>query len=342
MLSIKRTLSALLCAVFLSASITAISGLLGTPEAFKRGEVYSGGWDDTDRSAIRRKLADTDLIWEVPEWVDAGKGQTRLLYKDYKKITGKDYEPRAQGNAPSCVGQAVAAAVDFLCHIEIRAGDPERRPPGPAEAGCIYGLSRQEIGELGPKAGGGSHNLWACQAIRQYGVIARLNYPFLGHDLRRPSAERAVKFGALGLPNGLEMIARIHPIQDYISVDSYEECRDCIYMGSPVVVGSSQGFGGGRLTRDSEGFLNPPNRLFFPSVWNHSMCIIAVSDEGRKGCLILNSWGSNWVNGPQRYGDEPEGSFWVDWEIIQKMVSQGDSFAIRGFEGYPSYRLWRP
>jgi hypothetical protein len=138
------------------------------------------------------------------------------------------------------------------------------------------------------------------------------------------------------------MIARLHPVKDYISVDSYEECRDCIYMGSPVVVGSSQGFGEGRLTRDEDGFLNPPRRVLFPSVWNHAMVIIAVSDEGRRGALILNSWGSNWVNGPMRYGDEPEGSFWVDWEIIDRMVKQGDSFALRGFKGYPHYRLWRP
>jgi len=72
------------------------------------------------------------------------------------------------------------------------------------------------------------------------------------------------------------------------------------------------------------------------------MCIIGVCDEGRKGCLIMNSWGSNWVNGPKRFGDEPEGSFWVDWDIIEKMVAQGDSFAFRGFQGYPHYKLWKP
>jgi len=342
MRSIKRILSGFLCCVFVSAHITAVTGLVGAPEAFKRGEVYSGGWEDRGNNADRRKSRDSNLIWSVEEWDNVGEGQTRLLYKDYKKVTGKTYVPRNQGKAPSCVGQAVAAAVDFLAHVEIRAGDPERRPPAPAAAGCIYGLSRVEIGGLGLKAGGGSHTIWACQAIQQYGVIARLNYPFLGHDLRQPSSERAIEFGATGLPTGLEMIAKIHPVKDYISVDSYEEARDCIYMGCPIAVGSSQGFGEGRLTRDSDGFLNPPRRLLFPSTWNHCMTVIGVCDEGRKGVLILNSWGSSWVNGPYRFGDEPQGCFWVDADIFDKMCKQGDCFALRGFSGYPNYRLWRP
>ncbi len=337
MLHLKQGIVGILCGVFISIHIAVVSGLIGYPEVFRRADTYRGGWTEDDGEDFR--LSDSNLIWSVPEWVDVGKGQTRLLYKDYEKVTGRSYRPRVQGPAPSCVGQAVAAAVDFLAHVEIRAGDPERVPPAPAAAGVIYGLSRIEIGGLSRKAGGGSHNLWAVQAIQQYGVVARLNYPFLGQDLRKPSAKRAIYFGRRGIPLGLEMIAKIHPIKDYIAIDSYEECRDAIYMGFPVVVGSSQGFGEKRLTRDKDGFLSPPRRVFFPSVWNHSQAIIGVCDEDRRGCLILNSWGSNWVNGPKRFGSEPEGSYWVDWDIIDRMVKHKDAFAIRGFQGYADYRL---
>ena len=336
MLHCKRVLSGLLCGLFTTVHIIAVSGLLGAPDAFKRTEAYQGGWEKYDR-----RESDPDLVWSVPEWEGVGEGQTRLLYKDYEYVHGRSYKPRNQGRAPSCVGQATAAAVDFLAAVEIRAGEPERKPPAPAAACVIYGLSRVEIGGLDKTAMGGSHNLWAAQAIKEYGVVARLNYALLGYDLREPSIEYCIKFGSSGVPTGLEKIARLHPVRDYVAIDTYAECRDAIYMGCPVTVGSSQGFGEGKLTRDRDGFLVPPRRRWWPSVWNHSMVIVGVCDEGRKGCLILNSWGSNWVNGPQRFGDEPEGSFWVDWEVIEKMVGQGDSFAFRGFKGYPNYRLWR-
>jgi len=338
MLRCKKIASGLLCIAFMVTHMLAVGGLSG----FKlKSETYQGGWEQRQRK-IDHRVNDPALVWSVPEWDGVGEGQTRLLYLDYEHVFGQKYKPRNQGQAPSCVGQAAAAAIDFLAAVEIRAGEPERRPPAPAAACVIYGLSRIEIGGLDINAGGGSNNIWAAQALKQYGVVARLNYALLGYDLREPSPERAVQFGAAGIPTGLEKIARLHPVRDYISIDSYEECRDALYMGCPVIVGSSQGFGEGRLTRDKDGFLVPPRRRFWPSVWNHSMCIIGVSDEGRKGCLIINSWGSTWVNGPQRFGNEPEGSFWVDWEIIDRMVKQGDSFAFRGFKGYPSYRLWRP
>jgi hypothetical protein len=332
----KKLIAGALCTLFTVAHIGAVSGLLGGPDVLKKTSTYQGGWKTPDD-----KDTDPDLTWEVPEWDGIGEGATRLLYKDYEAVHGRAYVPRQQGRAPSCVGQATAAAVDFLAAIEVRAGEPERRPPAPAAADVIYGLSRQEIGELGDMAMGGSHNLWAAQAIARYGVVARLNYPLLGYDLREPSIKRCIDFGSNGVPLGLEKIARLHPVKGYISVDSYEEARDCIYMGCPITVGSTQGFGEGKLTRDKDGFLSPPRR-FFPSRWNHSMCIIGVCDSGRKGCLILNSWGSSWVNGPYRFGDEPAGCFWVDAKIIDKMVKQGDSFAFRGFVGYPNYRLWRP
>ena len=157
---------------------------------------------------------------------------------------------------------------------------------------------------------------------------------------RTPSAARAIEYGAKGCPDPLERIARIHPVSQYFQINSYEDARDALYAGFPIVVGSNQGFGSGQLTRDRDGFLNPPRRIFFPSVWNHAMCIIAVCDEGRKGCLILNSWGSDWVDGPKRFGDEPSGSFWADKYILERMIDHGDTWALVGFKGWVDVRIW--
>jgi hypothetical protein len=330
----KTLLAGILCLSFFGASIFSVNV---TPEGG-----YEGGWSEKDKfnSEVARSQ-DKNLHFSIPEeWKGKGAGETRLLHEDYEKVHGEAYTPRTQGPVPTCVGQAVAAAVDFLAAAEIVGGDRERAPPAPASAEVIYGLSRQEIGQLGPKVGGGSMNIWAVQAIQEYGVVARLNYPLIGQDLRQPSAKVGVEFGRKGIPTGLEIIARLHPVKEYYSVNSYEDVRDALYQGCPVVIGSKQGFGNGVRVRDDEGFLNPPRRLFFPSIWRHAMVCIGVCDEGRPGILMLNSWGSKWLMGPHRFEGTPEGAFFVDASIITRMVEQKDSYAIEGFRGYREYRIW--
>jgi hypothetical protein len=318
--------------------------LLPTTQEGSLSLAYGRGWDGGEHVGLRAE--DRTLILDIPHaWRGGGEGKTRLLHDDWLAVHGTPYIPRQQGKAPSCVGQAVAAGVDFLAAVEINSlRHPERAPPARAAASVIYGLSRQEIGKKGRKKGGGSHNLWGVQAIQKYGVVAQLRYPMLGIDLRKPSPAQCVLYGMNGIPTGLEYVARLHPVKEYIAIDSYEELRDAIVMGGcPVAIGSSQGFGdGNKLRRDSEGFLNPPGRRWWKSVWKHSMICIGVSDEGRKGALMLNSWGTDWISGPNRFPNTPEGCFFVDAKIINKMVKQGDSYAIRGFRGYASYQIWSP
>lgn len=309
---LNKRIAASLCLLFTAAHIATVSPL--------RGEY---GWQPPETHEPCKEFP-----WR------SQAGVTRLLYKDWIAVYGSNYIPRNQGNSPSCVGHATAAAVDILSAVEIRAGEPERPIPARTNADVIYGLSRAEVGGLTPPSMGGSYNLWAVKALKQYGTIPSLDYPFLGYDLRRDHAHQF----SYGVPASLERLAKLHPVRDYICINSYEDCRDAIYHGSPVIVGSDIGFGDGQRTRDRDGFLNRPRR-FFPSKWNHSMVIIGVADTGRRGCLILNSWGTNWVVGPKRFGDEPDGSFWVDAHIIDQMLKQEDSYAIRGFQGYPSYRL---
>lgn len=337
MLRAKKIIAGFLCLFFLSISLPLV--VPSQCAVASKGQSY--GWEATPTA----RDTDDSLILDIPHnWRGIGAGKTRLLHDDWLTVYGTPYIPREQGRAPSCVGQAVAAAVDFLAVVEIASGEPERRPPARASAATIYGYSRQEIGDMGVFAKGGSHNLWAVQAIQQYGVISSLRYGLIGVDLRKPDPARCIEFGMEGVPDSLDSVARLHPVRDYVSIDSYEELRDALVMGCPVVIGSSQGFGDGKLKRDSDGFLSPPRRRWFNkgSVWNHSMVVIGVCDEGRPGALLLNSWGTDWVSGPNRFPATPQGCFWVDAEVIDRMVKQGDSFAIRSYKGYSQYNIWRP
>ena len=66
------------------------------------------------------------------------------------------------------------------------------------------------------------------------------------------------------------------------------------------------------------------------------MAFVGMDDEfKRPGLLCVNSWPVNWISGPKRH-EQPDGSFWVDAEVADSMLRQNDSFALSGFEGYPS------
>ena len=108
-------------------------------------------------------------------------------------------------------------------------------------------------------------------------------------------------------------------------MDSYEQVRDLIANGYAVTIASNQGFDS---RRDKEGFAKPKGN------WAHQMSILGVDDEyKRPGVLVQNSWG-RWNGGPKRH-DQPDGSFWVDADEIEKRIlKKGDSWAFSGYEGF--------
>jgi hypothetical protein len=212
----KKLAAGFLCLFF---GLTTTLPLVQPSQDSKKGS--PNGWAQSEKAERER---DDFLILDIPhDWRGNGAGKTRLLHDDWLAVHGTPYAPREQGKAPSCVGQAVAAGVDFLAAVEINSlREPERAPPARASAATIYGYSRQEIGELGKFAGGGSHNLWAVQAIQKYGVVAEVNFGLIGVDLRQPDPARCIKYGMDGVPDSLDHVARLHPVRDYISIDSYE------------------------------------------------------------------------------------------------------------------------
>lgn len=310
---------------------------IGYAASYERPENY--GWSSSRIADNKHALSDIPVKWQ-----GSGKGQVRLLYQHYQQVHGIPYPPRDQGEAPSCVGQATAAACDILAAVQIAEGARERAPPGNASAATIYGWSRVKIGQINTRRfGAGSHCAWAASAVQKYGVVANTHYREIGIDLSSPSPQRAIEYGLNGVPQPLEAIGQEHIVVEFIKVKSFNEVRDAIYQGCPVIIGSDVGFGdknGAR--RDDDGFLNRPKNLMGlqKSRWNHAMVIIAMKDDERPGGLILNSWGPDWISGPKHYLDEPEGAFWADAEDIDEICSQDDSYAIRFFIGYTSYDFW--
>jgi C1A family cysteine protease len=137
------------------------------------------------------------------------------------------------------------------------------------------------------------------------------------------------------VPSKLLEIAKQHKIKTVSLVKTYEECRDALANGFAVTIASNQGFSN---TRDNEGFAQPEGE------WPHQMCLLGVDDAGqdcsknRPGVLVVNSWGK-WNSGPKRLG-QPDGSFWVDAEVIEERVlSDGDSWAYSDYDGFPKKEI---
>jgi hypothetical protein len=85
-------------------------------------------------------------------------------------------------------------------------------------------------------------------------------------------------------------------------------------------------------TRDAHGYARAEG------TWAHEMAFIAVryqkNGSPSDGLLCLNSWGPRWISGPKWPEDMPEGAFWVSRPIVERMISQKDSFAVGSVQGF--------
>lgn len=269
--------------------------------------------------------------------IGSGKGKVSLLWKHLERQTGGALVPHRQGIG-DCVGQSYALATDILTATRIGQMGYAETFVAKASVEAVYAGSRYEIGYIkhnnrGMLIGDGSLGCFAAEFLRDYGVLLRQEYGNV--DLRGYDPVRSREWGNVGVPDELEPIARKHPVRDIALVSSYEDVRDAMANGHPVVFCSNVGFepsckdcnpSGGR---DSQGFLNKCD------TWYHAMTGIACDDTGRKGVLIQNSWGRDWVDGPKRHG-QPDGSFWVDADTIDLMCRGGDSYALSGYIGFPA------
>lgn len=201
----------------------------------------------------------------------------------------------------------------------------------------IYALSRVEIGG-GRIRGDGSVGAWAAKALMQYGSISRKELDKLGVG-GAYSGRRARSWGSSGLPNELEPAAKQHIIEDMTQVRSFNEFAWHAQNLRVTAVCSDIGFEtGGSMTvrRDAQGFSRPRGS------WNHCMLLVSVRMGSRPGGLLCNQWPYESVQGPMGDIEIPKCSWWVDADVIDQMLRQGDSFTGTKYKGYPARRLtWR-
>ena len=292
---------------------------------------YLFGWTD-DPAECERVVATLErplFSLASPEIQDTGAGKTVLLYEAVRKAFGRDLVHRQ--TIGDCVSHGWGLGVDYLAAVEIVIKGEHEKIVAETATEPIYAYSRVEVGNGRLGRGDGSIGGWAAKAVRQGGTVLRQRYGEGNRsaDYTKYNGKKAREMGAprVGVPDWIEPKMREHKVQQTSLVTSYEEARDAIANGYPVPVCSSQGFSD---RRDSSGFCRPSGK------WAHCMLFMSVADTGRSGLLCQNSWGSNWVGGPEGDHDIPAGSFWVDADVADRMLRRKDSYAMSAYQGYPA------
>jgi hypothetical protein len=251
--------------------------------------------------------------------------QDVFLWQAVRKVNnrGPPWYPNVnQQSVGCCVGCAFKHCVDVCQAMQIVQG--RRAEWKPVSVEVIYGGSRVEVGG-GRISGDGSIGAWAAKWVKDYGVVPMEK--FESADLTTFSPARARQFGRSGVPADLEKVARDHPVKGVALVKSWADVKRAVTQGYPVVVCSDQGF---RMERDADGFCAPQG------TWSHAMAIAGVRSGNREGAFILNSWGDRAHTGPAWPADAPVAGFWVEARVIDRMVRQGDSFALSDLVGFPA------
>jgi hypothetical protein len=302
-------------------------------------ETVYGGWVD-DPSVVRYFVSNNDnpYLSQVNEAIrGTGAGQVALLWPFLEQITGGPFIPHFQ-EIGDCVSHGFGLSVDLLTALQILKRQSPQRWVAEAATEVIYGGGRIEVAKnrYGKNWwGDGMTGTVAAEFVKTFGILVRQKY-LDKWDFSEYSGDLARQLGTSGVPDELEPLCRIHPVGCVTLVRSWDEARDCIYNGYPIALCSSQGFNT-RHGRDENGFLNPSRRP-----WMHCMCLAGIDDNfSRPGGLIINSWGSKWISGPKRH-NQPDGSFWADASVIDRMCKQGDSIALSCYAGYPrqDYIIW--
>ncbi|MCK9570356.1 twin-arginine translocation signal domain-containing protein [Candidatus Pacearchaeota archaeon] len=322
-----------------------LSALAGAGLAFGRGLKLEGspfaakantdqdlycGW--THSEASRRRFINSSpkpfMNQMDAEIKGTGAGKVAILWPFLEKVTGKPLQPHNQ-EIGDCVSHAYGLGVDILTATQIVKRNSPQRWVAEAATEVIYGGSRIEIGKAiynRSLYGDGAEGYWAAEFIKKYGVLLRKKYG--DYDFTHYDGEVARNLGYKGVPTELEPLCKLHPVGWCALVQNWEEARDCVYNGYPVILCSNQGFNTKR-GRDKDGYLMPGNRA-----WNHAMLLTGIDEAcDRPGGCIQNSWG-DFVSGGTKL-NQPVGSFWADASVINRICAQGDTIAISSYAGYP-------
>jgi hypothetical protein len=191
-----------------------------------------------------------------------------------------------------------------------------------------YGCGRVYIGG-GRLWGDGSVGAWMADANVKYGSV-----PIDEPGLPKYSAGVAKDFGrSQQTLNQWVDKGKLHLVKSSAKVNTWDQLVQSVTNLYPVAVCSNVGY---TMNIQSDGFNHRSGH------WGHCMCIIGVDAEASDPyACILNSWGdAHGTIKDFKTGEEwPKGTLRVRKDDIERMLSQDDSFAYSGYDGFPGQNL---
>lgn len=285
---------------------------------------------DPDPAGARRyaqSLPTPTFSQAAPDVMRVTKPQDTFLFRAmdaaHRSRYGTPFTVSNQGSVGSCVAHGAAHAIYASEAVSWSIGE-RSEPPLLVSQPSIYGGSRVEIrGKSENRGGDGSTGFHAAKWLQEYGVIYQQPYPSFDCTDNSPALCKLWgRYGNGGKGNTeLDDDAKRTPARHVTRVSNWEELVAAICNGYAVTIASSQGFS--KVAQDS--WLRPSG------TWMHQMAIIGIKVSGdRQGACIANSWGENWITyrGEVWPSDLPKGCFWADRSVVERILSQGDSWAI--------------
>ncbi len=282
-----------------------------------------GGWR-TDGGHKALAAAMPKLAQVAPHLMQArAAGDTRpiLLYKAWTTLFANPppYDAQTVGD---CVGQGHGHAVDLLQCVEFALAHPGRKPT-PADiqevdTEWVYAASREITGQLGRFDG--SYGAAAVKAMTEWGLVTRRMLGQAGaYDGRRARA-----WARSGVPDELKARAARFKLGAAAQVTRWEELEAAISAGHPVTICTAYGF---ELARDKDGFCRQLECWPMPNGCGGHCMFIAGLRYDRPGACIVQSWGPDTPGGPTSL-DQPSFSFWADRDAVERILAEGDSWAL--------------
>jgi hypothetical protein len=261
----------------------------------------------------------------APHLVGTGAGKTVILHEAPKTVLGRFLAAQNQPRG-TCVSRGAKRTCDLQIFVQIVAGEPLEVPDTEAKLvshAYIYGTCREHGGDLSYQDG--AVGAWAAWSVAHDGLL-------LNGDVQDGDNQDnlAVEWGARGVPSKFKEQGRKHLVKNVAQITSAADARDALIARKGVTIASNQGFEPFR--RDAGGRCKPGGR------WAHQMCFTGYRDD-LKWFLVDQSWGPNQPSGPLGDIEIPSYGFWIEWEVAEQMIRQGDCWAFDAVGAWESQEM---